>query len=519
MVRRLRHTQRHILYLVIISLVGIVVSGWAIFQFFGFQQKFGFLLFILLGSLAQIAATTATIKSKFGVTYAISPAVSLATVPFYGPAAAVLVETITSLSLWLIKPADNVSWKKSLPQLAFNTAMGQLSILAGGYIYLFTADDWGPVLPWLLAAIGNDQLNLLLLTIMIRLQHGREFRILTMWKENAWAIPIGILISSVGGGILALSFQELGLVGISIFFLPLLLSAYAFRLYVSQMQTHMENLESIVAERTDALKKLMQEKDAFLAVLTHDMKSPITTIHLYANMIKEHSDILEKKPHMIDAILRSQKILSDIVNNFLDMEKIQADGQIPMEKETFDYVPIAQKVIEIIQIQADAKSIELQLVGFDKHIVVHADRRHMERILNNLVSNAIKYTPKNGRIVVTLDTRQLENELCLQVQDSGYGIPAEEIPYVFDRFHRVSTHQKLATGTGLGLAITKALVEAHGGTIEITSQNEQGTTFTTHLPILQKYQPNKHNEANQNDRNYQGGDRPLKKGSTTFISY
>ncbi len=517
MIQTLRQTQRHLVYLGIISLVGVVLLGWSFFQFLGFQGKFDFLLFVLLGSMAQIAATTATIKSKTGVTYAISPAISLATVPFHGVAAAVLVETITSLSLWLIKPADAVNWKKSLPQLAFNAAMSQLSILAGGSIYLFTADKLGPILPWLLAAIVNDQINLMLLTTMLRLQYGKEFRIFTIWRENAWAIPIGILITSVGGGFLAFSFQQLGLVGISIFFLPLFLSAYAFRLYVSQMQAHMDNLENIVAERTDTLKKLMQEKDAFLAVLTHDMKSPITTTHLYANMIKEHPHILEKKPHMIDTVLRSQETLIDIVNNILDLEKLQADGQVPMEKEAFDYVPVAQKVVEMIQAQAEAKSITLRQVGFHKRIMVYADYRHMERVLSNLLSNAIKYTPSGGTVITTLEVQ--ENKLSVMVQDSGYGIPVDELPYVFDRFRRVSAHKKLAAGTGLGLAITKAFVEAHGGYIEVKSEKEQGSTFIMHLPILQEDQSEQENIEDLQDRPKLKTHTHKIERVTTFISY
>jgi signal transduction histidine kinase len=280
------------------------------------------------------------------------------------------------------------------------------------------------------------------------------------------------------------------------------------------MQAHMDNLENIVAERTNALKKLMQEKDAFLAVLTHDMKSPITTIHLYANIIKEHPHILEKKPHMIDAVLRSQETLIDIVNNILDLEKLQADGQVPMEKETFDYASVAQKVVEMIQAQAEAKTIALQQVGFDTRIIVQADCHHMERVLCNLLSNAIKYTPPEGTVTITLNAR--DDELCVQVQDSGYGIPAEELPYVFDRFHRVSSHQKLAAGTGLGLAITKAFVEAHGGHIEVTSKMEQGSTFTMHLPILQKGPPAK--ESGEGVKNYKDR-KQKKKGVTTFISY
>jgi signal transduction histidine kinase len=515
MFQTLQQVQRHFLYLVVVSLVGTALLGWSIFQFFGFQDKLDFLLFLLLGSLAQIAATTATIKSKTGVTYSISPAVSLAAVPFYGPAAAILIETTTALSLWLIKPADEISWKKSLPQLAFNVSMSNISIGVGSYFYLLAANElrdtaWlGMVVPWLLAAMVNDQLNLLLLTIMLRLQYGKEFRIFTIWRENAWAIPIGILITSVGGGFLAFSFQQLGWVGISIFFLPLLLSAYAFRLYVSQMQAHMDNLENIVAERTVALKKLMQEKDAFLAVLTHDMKSPITTIHLYANMIKEHPLILEKKPHVIDAVLRSQETLLDIVNNILDLEKLQANGHLPLKKELFDYVPIAQKAVEMIQVQAQAKTITLQKAGFDRHINVNADRQFMERVLNNLLSNAIKYTSPEGTVTITLAA--LDNELCVKVEDSGYGIPEEDLPYVFDRFRRVSSHQTLAAGTGLGLAIVKAFVEVHGGRIEVTSKMEQGSTFTMHLPILQN---------NQEDITDSDEPKTRKtKGATTFISY
>lgn len=290
------------------------------------------------------------------------------------------------------------------------------------------------------------------------------------------------------GRFLAYSFQQLGWIGVTVFFLPLVLSAYAFRLYVSQMQSHMDNLENIVAERTEALKKLMQEKDTFLAVLSHDMKSPLTTIHLYANMIKEYPQILEKKPHMVDRVLHSQEALSDIVNNILDLEKLKVDGRVPIEKETFDYVSSAKRAVEMVQVQAETKAITMQSMGFGERIMVQADRHHMERVLNNLLTNAIKYTPQNGTVAIKLSTD--ESQLHVQVQDSGYGIPPEEIPFVFDRFHRVASHQKLAAGTGLGLAITKALVEAHEGTIEVASHKEQGSCFTAHLPILQRQMSN-----------------------------
>lgn len=522
MLRNLRHTPSYLQYLIFICLVGIVILVLSVIRSFGFQGKINLLLFILLGSVSQVAATTATIKSKTGVTYAISPAVSLAAVPFYGPAAAVLIEAMTSISLWLIKPADDVNWKKSLRQLVFNAAMSITSIFVGSVVYLLAEqmldiEPWlGNTVPWLLAAIVNDQLNLWILTVMLRLQHGNEFHVFAVWKENAWAIPIGILITSVGGGFLAFSFQQLGWVGISIFFLPLVLSAYAFRLYVSQMQAHMDNLENIVAERTDAMKKLMQEKDEFLAVLTHDMKSPLTTIHLYANMIKEYPQILEKKPHMVDTVLHSQEALTDIVNNILDLEKLKESGQVPMKIETFEYVSVAERVIELVQVQAETKRITLRPFGFDKHIFVHADRHHMERILNNLLTNAIKYTPAEGAITVTLEAH--EQQLKLQVQDSGYGIPVEELPHVFERFRRVSAHQKLAAGTGLGLAITKVLVEAAKGSIEVTSQKGEGSCFTARLPIIQQNASGKKGFEASHDM-YAGKKEQDVTKATTFISY
>ena len=504
-----RRTQRHFQYLIFISIVGTILLGWSIFHFVGFERKIYFFLFVLLGAMAQVAATTATIKSKTGITYALSPSVSLGAVPFYGPAAAVIIESVTSLSLWLLKPADEINWKRSWAQLAFNAGMSQISILGGSYVYLLmvellgTNNLLGLIIPWLFAAAVNDQLNLWMLTIMLRLQHGKEFHILTIWKENAWAIPIGILTTSVGGGFLAFSFGQLGWVGIAIFFLPLVLSAYAFRLYVSQMQAHMDNLENIVAERTDALKRALQEKDAFLAVLSHDMKTPLTTIRLYVKMLKDRPHVLAQKPQVIDTVLHSQEVLTDIVNNILDLEKLQAEGELPLKKETFDYVSLAQRVVTLIQVQAESKHIDLQLKGFEQNLPVYADLSYMERVLNNLLSNAIKYTPEEGNIEVKLSAQ--ENELAVVVQDSGYGIPSEDLPYVFDRFRRVASHQKLAAGTGLGLAITKALVEAHEGRIEVTSQIEEGSCFIAYLPILAQPEtiPKKQGD----------------KGTTPFISY
>ena len=467
--------------------------------------KSSLLLILILAVFSEIAATSVSVSEQ-GITFEVGTAVSMALIPLFGPGAAAVSAAACSLGIWIIQPSNRTTWKKNWEQLSFNIGMHSIAIFIAGIVFINVQEMlgahtfWGQFIPWIVAAVLYDQLNFWMLMVIIRLKQGPSVQPLAIWNENLWAVPINIIILSVGGGVLATAIAQFGLTGILVFFLPIVLSAYAFRLYVRQMQEHMDNLESIVAERTSTLEKLMKEKDAFLAVLTHDMKSPLTSIHLYATMIKEYPNILGKKPHLIDTVLRSQETLIDIVNNILDLEKLQADGQLPIEKDDFDLGALATKVIEMLQAQAESKSIDLQLQGFDMPIVVHADHRHMERVLNNLISNAIKYTAKNGSVKVLLQLQ--DSQIHIQVQDSGYGIPAEDLPYIFDRYRRVEAHKKVAAGSGLGLATTKALIEAHDEKIEVTSEVGKGSTFTAHLPILTQYQPIIHEQSHLRDNSY-----------------
>jgi signal transduction histidine kinase len=426
----------------------------------------------------------------------------MALIPLFGPGAAAVSAAVCTLVVWFIKIGNRTAWRGNWEPLAFNAGMHSIAIYAAGLVFIYfqtllgTDTLYGQMVPWIVAAVLYDQLNFAMLTTIICLKQGPRVNPLAMWQENLWAAPINIMILAVGGGTLALAVEQFGVVGIIIFFMPIVLSAYAFRLYVSQMQAHMNNLESIVAQRTEELQKAMQEKDSFLAVLTHDMKSPLTSIHMYATMLKEYPQIIQQKPHMIDAVLHSQETLTDIVNNILDLEKLKAVGQMPLEKTDFDFALVAEKVLSMVLVQAESKAIDLTVSGLDRHTFVHADQNQMERILNNLITNAIKYTPINGRVSITLTPQ--DNQLVLQVQDSGCGIPADELPHVFDRFHRVVSHRKLAPGTGLGLAITKALVEAHDGHIEVTSEEGKGSCFTAYLPVVPQPLPNQPNPSKHN---------------------
>lgn len=479
--------QPYFLYLLGVATVGflLVVGGLRALS----QQSdlTTFFLILILAAASQVVSTSAPVSPRTGITFEVSTAVSLVAIPFYGPLSASVIVTFANIIIWLFKSDKTPLWKRSREQLAFNCGMSSIAIFVAGLVFqsvqqLFGSESIaGQTIPWLVAAIVNDQLNIWLLICILRLQHGPKISPLAIWQENRWAMPINIAIMSFGGGILAYAVHRFDEMGIIIFYLPIFLSAYAFRLYVSRMKTHLDNLEQIVAARTQELANLMKEKDAFLAVLTHDMKNPLATIGLYVDLIRQRPSLLQEKPHMTDIIHRSQATLLDIVNNILDLEKFQAGGTLSLNKTVADFEQIVEYAVETMRLQALDKRIDLGFERDMRPLFMPIDQHQIERVLHNIISNAIKYSTEQSCIRISLE----RSDACaiLRIEDTGYGIPAEDLPFIFDRYRRVEKHTMRAAGTGLGLAIAKAIVEAHGGTISVSSQEGVGSTFTITLPL------------------------------------
>lgn len=475
-------------YLVGVSGLGIFLVILGLSQLSTFEPPLNFLLLLVLAAISEMAATSAPVSDRAGITYHVGTAVSLATVPLYGPLAAAVAVALSNLSLWLLKPADQTTWKKSVPQLAFNVGMHSLAITAAGYVLLALQNALGPntplgaTLPWFVSALVYAFLNLWLLIGILRLQHGPKINPWQLWQENRWASSIDVFVMSIGGGLLAFAVARYDRLGILIFFLPIFLSAYAFRLYVRQMQAHMDHLEEIVAQRTSQLAKLHQDKDAFLAVLAHDMKQPLTSVIAYAELLRSYPDLPDdKRGQMADTIIRSGITLRDIVENILEIETIRPGESPPIEKTTVELKNVISEVLFALEVQARDKNIHLGQAVHDPTLTLQADAHKVQRILTNLVSNAIKYTAENGTILVSAAKKG--HWAAITVQDTGYGIPKEELPHIFDRYRRVDKHKDKANGTGLGLAIVKSLVAAHGGQISVSSEEGVGSTFTVKLPL------------------------------------
>ena len=273
------------------------------------------------------------------------------------------------------------------------------------------------------------------------------------------------------------------------------MTIYAFRLYLAQTKAQMNRLEEIIAERTRDLEQVNAElveldrvKTTFYSVINHEMRNPITSILGYADLIESGVDLSHQHVDMVHAIASSGQRLLELVNNLLDISRIE-DGRLTILPQPMSLRFVLDHTLEVIAPLAERKLVDIQAnVSFDLPFV-YADPKRVGQILSNLLSNAVKYVPDTGRVEVAARVNDAADMLVITVSDNGIGIPASQLPHVFNRFSRVEREAIQHTvGTGLGLYITKGLVEAHGGQISAQSQEGEGTCFTFTLPLAPQYQ-------------------------------
>ena len=233
------------------------------------------------------------------------------------------------------------------------------------------------------------------------------------------------------------------------------------------------------AETLRREKKLMEEN--FITMVSHQLRSPLVAIQQYfevilAGMVGKVEDA--QKEMLVRAKERSESLLH-LINDWLDMARISR-GQIVDKLKPVDLEKLLAKQIEFMRPLAQEFKVRLELRPADRSAVVLADEQSLEQVFANLLSNAIKYNRPGGSVVISL--REEEDALVTDVTDTGIGISPEKLPFIFDQFYRVSRREdRKIKGTGLGLAIAKKIVEAHNGTIHVTSEPGKGSTFSVRL--------------------------------------
>ncbi len=224
-------------------------------------------------------------------------------------------------------------------------------------------------------------------------------------------------------------------------------------------------------------------KDEFLATLSHELRSPLNAILGWTQLLTSRQLSPEMTAQAIETIGRNARAQAQLVEDLLDVSRI-VQGKLRLNMYPLEIKSIINAAIETMRPAADAKTIQLQVVLGAASGLILGDADRIQQIVWNLVSNAIKFTPKGGQVEVRLI--QVSSWLEIVISDTGEGIKPEFVPYVFDRFRQAdSSSTRSYSGLGLGLAIVRHLVELHGGTVRAYSDGErQGSTFTVQLPLI-----------------------------------
>jgi len=216
----------------------------------------------------------------------------------------------------------------------------------------------------------------------------------------------------------------------------------------------------------------------FLSMITHDIKAPLTVILGYTEMLTDADGRPGEIPvDILGHIRESGEKIHALVSNFLDMSRIEA-GRLVLDRRPVDLSGVVAQAIDQHAWSARRRGVTLSVDGIPLPTVV-ADEAQMERVIVNLIGNAIKYTAQGGSVRVT--TGRANGSVAVAVRDTGRGIPPDELPHLFEKYRRVREKHR-TEGTGLGLFIAKTIVEAHGGTIRVKSAPGAGSTFTLLLP-------------------------------------
>lgn len=224
-------------------------------------------------------------------------------------------------------------------------------------------------------------------------------------------------------------------------------------------------------------------KDEFLATLSHELRTPLTAIVGWADLlVKPQLDPIQAV-HGIEVIRRNARVQVKMIDDLLDVSRI-ITGKLRLTVQPVDLGTIIIAAVDSARLAAEAKEIRLQLQLDSPAGQVSGDPDRLQQVIWNLVSNAIKFTPKGGRVLVRLE--RVDSHVEVTVADTGKGIAPEFLPHVFDRFRQAdATTTRAFGGLGLGLAIVRQLTELHGGTAQVDSAGEgQGSTFTVSLPLL-----------------------------------
>jgi signal transduction histidine kinase len=320
------------------------------------------------------------------------------------------------------------------------------------------------------AAITFVALNYAMVAVFGRLRHGT-------WVLSKPAIELELIIAITGSGFAVAWHQDPRLLAVAA--LPIVLIRRLLHLPQIDAEHRRQELELATERRLVAkLREIDEAKEEFFAHVTHELRNPLVSVGGYAELLRD-GELDNEQRGFVEVIERNAAVLLRIVGDLLFVAR--ADARLEnMAQDELDITKLADIALTNARPRAEAVDISLALTSPGSSPLICGDPLRLGQVLDNLISNAIKFTPAGGMVRAMVS--EYEDSVQLAIADSGIGIPAQDVTRLFGRFFRASNVGSVA-GTGLGLAVTKAILDRHHATIEVTSEVGVGTTFTITFPV------------------------------------
>ena len=238
----------------------------------------------------------------------------------------------------------------------------------------------------------------------------------------------------------------------------------------------------LVMQEITHLKELDRIKSEFVANVSHDLRTPLTSIQGYVELLPRVGPLNQQQHDFIKCVHDSMQTITELINSLLDIDNIETG--FALEMVPYDIVEVIEETVRELEPRANRKNQELHWYAPKSLPLVQCNPHRLRQVMDNLISNAIKYTQEGGRISVS--AVEDERHVVISVTDTGIGIPLAQQPYIFDKFYRVESDETLGiVGSGLGLAIVKTVIEKHNGRVWVESKPGAGSAFSFVLPALE----------------------------------
>lgn len=249
---------------------------------------------------------------------------------------------------------------------------------------------------------------------------------------------------------------------------------------IGQLSRAFSSMASTIKDQFESLKETDRVRRELISNVSHDLRTPLSSMHGYVDTLLIKNDTLEpeERKRYLEITRRHTQRLGQLVGDLFELSKLES-AQVQPELERFSLAELLHDVAQEFELDASARGIAIKVDTHESTAQVQADIGLMQRVLENLLRNALEYTPRGGQITVSLAPHP--DRVAVSVADTGCGIPPEDIEHIFDRFYRAEANAR-GGSTGLGLAIVKRILDLHGSRITVESAVDKGTTFAFDLP-------------------------------------